>query len=629
MDPRFLDYYNRELRHLAEMCGEFAEDHPKIAGRLGLEGFIKEFQCPDPYVERLLEGFAYMAARVQLKVDADYPRFSQNLLEMVYPDYLAPIPSMGMVTFKPDLGQSTLKEGFTVPRNTALRSLLGRDVQTPCEYRTAHNVTLWPLEVTEARYYSSPAQLHALGLPESRSARAGLRLRLRTTGDVRVERLALENLAFYVRGGDDVAMRLYEQLSVNTAAALVRSPSDTEATWHTLPPRFIRPVGFADSEALLPINPRSFHGYRLLREYFAFPERFMMLELVGLQPIVRRCSGTEIDIVVLFDRAATVLETSVDTSRFALFCTPVINLFPKRVDRIHLSARTNEYHVVPDRSRPLDYEVYAVKSVLGYGSGIDPESEFLPFYACRDDDRYRDHKAFFSLHRTPRILSTRQRVRGHRSSYIGSEMFIALVDATEAPYRESHRQLGVTTLCTNRDLPLLMPVGIGRTDLTMDIGAPVESACFLAGPTEPRPSTAHREVAWKTISHLNLNYLSLVDQDSETGAAALRSIVELYAHAGVPRLRRHVEGIASVATRPIHRRLPIEGPISIGRGLEIELTLDERPFEGTGAFLLGAVLREFFTRYVSINSFVELVLTSATRGEIVRWPARIGQRPVL
>jgi type VI secretion system protein ImpG len=167
MDPRLLDYYDRELRHLAGMCGEFARAYPKIAGRLSLEGFIKEFQCPDPYVERLLEGFAYMAARVQLKVDAEYPRFTQALLDMVYPDYLAPVPSMGIVQFRPDLRQGSLNAGVEIGRGTALRSLLGKDDQTACEYSTAHAVTLWPLSTGAADYLPSPAALAAVGLASS------------------------------------------------------------------------------------------------------------------------------------------------------------------------------------------------------------------------------------------------------------------------------------------------------------------------------------------------------------------------------------------------------------------------------------------------------------------------------
>lgn len=653
MDPKFLDYYSRELRHLAEMCGEFAQEYPKIAGRLSLEGFIKEFQCPDPYVERLLEGFAYMAARVQLKVDAEYPRFSQALLDMVYPDYLAPVPSMGIVRFEPDMTQGSLNDGIPVKRGAVLRSKLGRDIQTPCEYRTAHDVTLWPIVVAEARYFSSAGAVAGLGLAASGRARAALRLRLKTVTGIPMQTLALDSLVVYLRGGDQVAMQLYEQLMANARAVVARAADKAEDWQHVLPAGAVGALGFNDTEALLPVSPRSFHGYRLLREYFAFPERFMFATVRGLAPAVKRCTTAELDIYVLFDRSLPQLEEAIEASRFQLFCTPAINLFPKRTDRIHLNDQTNEYHIVADRSRPLDFEIHSLTEVFGYGTGTDPEQEFLPFYACNDSARDRYHDAYYSVFREPRVLSSRQKLRGPRSSYVGSEAFVALVDAHEAPFASSLRQLGLVALCTNRDLPLLMPVGADRTDLSMEIGAPVESTRFLAGPTEPRPSIAHREIAWKLISHLSLNYLSLSDDPPskasgdrgrgepgsqhrpETaaalhqGAAALRELLDLYATGGDPTVRAHVEGLMSVRATPIERRLPVPGPVTIARGLEVKLTLDETPFTGTGPFLLGAVIEQFLARYVSLNAFTETVLLTPARGEVMRWPARIGQRQLL
>jgi type VI secretion system protein ImpG len=295
-----------------------------------------------------------------------------------------------------------------------------------------------------------------------------------------------------------------------------------------------------------------------------------------------------------------------------------------------LSEQTNEYHIVVDRSRPLDYEVHSLIEVEGFGMRSEPEQVFLPFYACNDADRDRFHDAYYTLHREPRMLSSRQRRVGTRSSYVGSEVWVGLVDAGAAPFRSQLRQLGVSVLCSNRDLPLQMPVGTGSTDLTLEIGAPVQSVRFLAGPTEPWPSSASRDVAWKLISHLSLNYLSLLDDQDGRGAAALRELLDLY----VPRKpgdgnlvpSTRIEALLSVASRPIHRRLPLPGPPAIGRGLEITVTVDETGFAGSGPFLLGQVLEQFFARYVSINAFTETVLRSVSRGEIKRWPARPGRR---
>ena len=622
MDPRLLRYYNRELQHLREMGGEFAKEFPKIASRLGLDGF----ECADPYVERLLEGFGFMAARVQLKVDAEFPRFTQHMLEMVYPHYLAPTPSMAVVQFQPDLGEGGLASGFVVPRGSILRSVLGKGERTPCEYRTAQDVTLWPLELAEAEYFTGAASLH---IPDLQGVKAGIRLRLRTTAGLTFDQLSLDSLTFSLRGPDELPMHLYEQILANPVAVAV-CPTGRPASWHEVIDRScIRRVGFGDHQALLPYGSRSFQGYRLLHEYFAHPERYMFVELTDIGSALRRCTEAQVDVIILLDCIDQVLGNTVDASNFALFSTPVINLFPKRADRIHLENRSTDYHVVPDRTRPMDFEVYEVTGVVGHGAGNDREQEFLPFYSSNDLTSHREEMAYYSMHRLPRVLSSQQRRHGPRSTYIGNEMFISLVDAHEAPYRTDLRQLAVTTLCTNRDLPLQMPLGRGRTDFTMESGAPVKSVRCLAGPTKPLPSPAAGETSWRLISHLALNYLSLMDSEEKQGAAALRDLLRLYGDTREAQIQKQIEGVKSIRATPVIRRLPTPGPITFGRGLEVTLTLDESAFEGTGVFLLGAVLEHFIAKYVSINSFTETVIKTANRGEIMRWPIRTGQRHTL
>ena len=284
----------------------------------------------------------------------------------------------------------------------------------------------------------------------------------------------------------------------------------------------------------------------------------------------------------------------------------------------------------------MDFEVYAVEKVVGHGASAVQEQEFPPFYASHDLMHDSARGAYYTLHRRPR-LSTRQldykRTRNRnydpRSRYTGSEVFIALVDAQEAPYHPDLRQLAITTLCTNRDLPLQMPVGQGETDFTLESGAPWKSIRCLAGPSPPRPSWAQRDVTWRLISHLSLNYLSLLDQDQEQGALALRDLLMLYSDIGNPSVTQQIDGVRKISAKPVTRRLPIPGPIVFGRGLEITLTCDESMFEGSGVFLLGAVLEQFFARYVSLNSFTETVVKTLDRDEIMRWPTRVGHRPIL
>lgn len=625
MDPRLLEYYNRELQHLREVGGEFAREFPKIAGRLGLEGF----ECADPYVERLLEGFSFLAARVQLKVDAEFPRFTQHLLEIVYPHYLVPTPSMLVARFQPDPTEGALEQGFVIPRGSELRSLLGKGDQTPCEYRTAHEVTLWPVELIEAQYFTGKEPVALLDLPNIARVRAGIRLRLRTTlPNLTFDKLALDRLTLYLHGSDELPVQLYEQLLGNAVMMMVR-PGQRPAPWYeVVASDRIQRQGFADEQALLPYGPASFQGYRLLQEYFAFPQRYRFVELQGLGPAVKRCTDLELEILILLNRTNPSLEGRVETEHFALFCAPAINLFPKRADRIHLGEQVAEHHLVPDRTRPMDFEVYQVNSVTGIGAEGE-EQEFLPFYATYDRLDPRGQQAFYTLQRSPRRLSSQQRRNGARSSYVGSEVFLSLVDAGEIPYRSDLKQLAVTTLCTNRDLPLHMPIGLSETDFSMTSGAPVHSVRCLAGPSAPRPSHAHGDTAWRLISHLSLNYLSLADSDARQGAVALRELLALYGDLAEAATRKQIDGVRSVRTTPITRRAPIPGPIAFARGLEVSVTLDEDAFEGTGIFLLGAVLEQFFAKYASINAFTETVVYSSERGEIMRWPARIGKRHTL
>ena len=628
MDPRLLRYYNRELQHVREMGGEFAREYPKIAGRLGLEGF----ECADPYVERLLEGFAFLAARVQLKLDAQYPVFTQHLLEMVYPHYLAPVPSMAVVQLQPDLKEAALVTGHTIARQTSLRSQTGRDDRTACEYRTAHDVTLWPLELTEAKYFETPAAVAAAGvpIPAGKVVRAGLRLKIKVTAGAPAHALALDELPIFIAGADELPKRLYEQLLGNAVGYVVRAPgADGNVVSETYAANAIRPKGFDDSEALIPYTARSFSGYRLLQEYFACPERFLFAVFTGLRSVLARSKGSEFEIDVLFDRSVARLHNAVDAGNFRLFCTPAINLFPRRADRIHLQSGKTEYHVLADRTRPMDFEIHSISNVEGFGDRQEPEMRFQPFYGCDERTWHSGTSAFYTVRREPRLLSSRQKLNGARSSYIGNEMFISLVDASDAPYSTALRQVGMQLLCTNRDLPLTMPVGKSHTDFTMETGAPVQAIRCVAGPTKPRAPTATGETAWRLLSHLQLNYSSLLGDGNEQGAAALREMLTLYCDEFDSSARRQIEGVKAVHSAPIVRRIPVPGPISFGRGLEITLTCDDGAFEGTGAFLLASVMQHFFARYVSVNSFTETVLRTLERNEVARWPAQLGTRQIL
>jgi type VI secretion system protein ImpG len=624
MDPRLLDYYNAELLHVRETAAEFAKEFPKIAGRLGLEGA----ECADPYVERLLEGFAFLAARVQLKIDSEFPTFTQHLMEMVFPDFLSPVPSMVMVRLEPDLSEAGLAQGIEVPRGSILRSrpasALG--TSTACEFRSAHAVKLWPIELVEAKYLSYPPELPR-ELNIGRKVQAAVRLRLRATAGLNFASIGLDRLPIHLCGDPGVAARLHEAM-LSSAAGVLVLPATPKARWfHFADGAEVRRAGYSDDEALLPPPARSFRGYRLLREYFAFPARYLFAEIGGLRKGLAKCKESELDILVLLGRADPALENVVDAGNFALHCTPAVNLFPKRADRIHLSHRVHEHHVVPDRTRPMDFEVYGVTDVAGFAASVDEEQRFQPLYAAVDRSS-GGGEGFYTVRRVPRMLSAKQRRVGSRTNYVGTEVFMSLVDPAAAPYAQELTQISVNTLCTNRDLPLVMPTG-GQSDFTLDAAAPVLAARCLGVPSRPIEPALDGSTAWRCISHLSLNYLSLTDVSEQEGAAALREMLRLYTRDSESVARRHLEGIRSVRVEPITRRMLARGPVTFGRGMEVRLACEERAFEGRGAFLLASVLEEFFARHVSLNSFTETVLDVPGRGEVMRWPARFGQRPVL
>jgi len=636
MDQRLIRHYNRELEFIREMGSEFASHFPKVAGRLGMEGL----ECADPYVERLLEGFAFLAARVHLKLEAEFPQFCQHLLEIVYPDYLAPLPSMAVVQLLAEQDDPGLAAGHRLERGSGMRSGLGKDMQTACEFRTAHDVLLLPLQVVNAEYIGTRARLAKLGIQPGREVMAGLRITVETTAEVDVSDLQMDRLPLFVSGTGTTPQAIYEHLVAAACDFVVITGEKAGRKVHPHGVQHLHTPGFEPGEALLNYRNPSFDGYRLLREYFAFPERYRFIDFSGLRNVLSEASGQRFELVILLSGRNNELEGSVDADNFLPFCTPVINLFPKRTDRLRLNDRDHEFHIVPDRSRPLDFEVHQVLDVVGYGESSTDETRFLPFYALRDRHHADGEQAFYTIQRRPRLLSSKQKLKGARSRYLGQEVFISLVDGDETVRDTTLGQLGLKTMCTNRDLPLHMPLGQKGGDFSLELNAPVREVRVVAGPTRPaslglvgetrNQSTASTsgELAWRLINHLSLNYLSLIEESQDEGAAALRQMLELYS-SGHRVAERQINGVLSVRARAVTRRLEMPGPISFGRGLEIVVTLDETAFEAGGMVLFGKVLSEFFRKYVSVNNVTETVVRTDTDVEVARWPVKMGRRPEL
>lgn len=624
MDPRLISHYKQELEHLKEMGREFGLQFPKIAGRLN----INDQDVKDPYVERLLEGFAFLAARIQLKLDAEFPQFAQRLVEILYPNFLSPIPAMLIAQLTPKQGDAALVDGVAIKRGTALLMPPAGAGATECRFRTAHDLSLWPLEIAGAEYFSHASNLPLERKPEWKRFGAGVRISLKTTAELDFSKIALQDLRLHCSGSDEIAYRLHELICGNALGIFVSTRTASGVQHQTLEADAIVPVGFEEEHALLPVTLRGFEGYRLLQEFFAFPQRFMFFDLCGVGELLRQLGGQEADIVILFSRGDPALLRLVDNTAFSLNCVPAINLFEHRCDRIHIERETQELHVVPDRVRPMDFEVHGITTVKGYGVGLDSERQFVPLYsAFHSEDQQQ--QAYFAAKREPRIQSSTQRRDGLRSSYIGTEVFISLVDPREAPFADDLQQVAVTALCSNRDLPILVPKSGTGNDLTLLQSAPVESVRISKGPSRPASANGQGRAAWSLINQLTLNHVALVDTDQQQGATALRQMLRLYASEGDATHQRLIDGLRSIVQKQTVRRLPMPGPIAFGRGVELELTVDEMAFQGSSAFLLGCVLERFFARHVSLNSFTETRVQSLTRGTIMSGRPRCGARLVL
>ncbi|WP_343115929.1 type VI secretion system baseplate subunit TssF [Ostreiculturibacter nitratireducens] len=620
MDTRILKHYEAELAFLRDMGAEFAQAYPKIAARLGMD----EFEVVDPYVERLLEGVAFLSARVQLELELQYPALTSHLLEIVYPHYLAPTPSMMVAALEPDLQNAALNDGYVLPRHSTLRSVLGEDDKTACVFRTASDVTLWPVTISEAEYIDSRGEVLAAGVSRGNEARAAIRLRLCRSGGLPISELTLDSLVLFLGGQEGKNWKLLELLSTQVTGLAGRS-TNRRADWTTeLPNGRVRPRGFEPEEALLPAPRRSFDGYRLLQEYFAMPERFHFVELQDLSMALARAEGADVDLYILLREGDPGIAASVTPDAFILNAVPAINLFHRRCDRIHVTSSDIEQHVVADRTAPLDFEIYALESVTGVSAGGEDDVTFRPFYSADDLTAAGEtHAAYYTQHRKMRERSEKERLKGVRTSYLGSELYLALVDPKQAPYSAALDQLAITAMVTNRDLPLLLPNG-ARDIFHLPDGGPVSHVSTPVSPTRPRSILGQGDTAWRLISHLSLNYLSIAETGQGDSAAALRELVGIYVPSGNRVLEKQLEGLVSVSTRPIVRRMADEVLSTAVRGLEITILFDESFFEGTSVYLLGAVLERFFRKYVSINSFTETVLVTQQRGEIARWRPEAG-----
>ncbi len=604
MSDQLLPLYDQELAYLRTLAGEFADAHPKIAGRLRLSPDAVD----DPHVARLIEGFALIAARIRQKLDDDFPEITDSLLTALYPHMLAPFPSASIARFSPleDLGGS-----YRIPRNTPLEmEPIGGEA---CRYRTTQDVELWPLAVRAAELGGRP--LVAPTGPSSQHAISSLRLVLEclSPGHSFTE-LGIDRLRFYLHGLPQHAAGLYELLCNNLiGVALADHPEDQNAIF--LSPHAVTPLGFSPEEALLPYSARSLPGYRLLDEYFAYPQKFMFIELAGLSAKTLRAAGRRMEVFFYFDHAVPGLNRQVTAESFALGCTPIVNLFSQRAEPIALTHERAEYLVVPDSRRHATREVFSVDRVTLNEAGRATRT-MLPFFAS--------HHAAVPSSQTL-FWTTQRRRMGERDE--STDLTLALVDTELGAASPTDGIVAVETTCLNRDLPRQIPYGGNRPVVSLvDGAAEVTGVRCMAPPTATLRPAGGRRAGWRLMSQLSLNHLSLTD--GAEGADALREILRLHDLRDVPETRAAIESIRAVACTRGTARLPGNGAIC--RGVDVAIELDARRLEGTGAFLFASVVDRFLGLYASMNSFTRLTVRLHGREQpLCVFPPRAGDRPLL
>ena len=610
MRDDLLLYYERELDYLRKSAAQFAEKHPKVASRLVLE----PTKCEDPHVERLLEAFAFLTARVHLKREDEFPEITEALLTVVYPQLVRPIPSMSVVEFQLDPEKGKLTSGMKIERNSPLFSKPIGGV--PCTFRTCYETTLWPLTVAAAEL-SAPSRLKPP--VKTNDSSWAVRLELRCARDITFPVLKPDKLRFYLDGESGLVNILYELLFSRLNRIMIRDlTAGSRLAPITLPASALNAVGFGPEDGMVPYPSSSFAGHRLLMEYFAFPEKFFFIDIAGLEAVAEAGFKDAIEIIFLIsevegDGRVQRLELELSKKTFRLGCSPVVNLFPQVAEPIQLNQRKYEYAVTPDVRRPYSMEVYSIDEVGAINSSNQKIMTYEPFYSLRHSARKEDRPCFWLARRRP---ST-------RPNDDGTEVSLSLVDLSTATVNPEATVLSVRTTCTNRDLPSRLPFGNQDSDFEMEGAAAMRRIVALRKPTQPVRPALGKSVLWRLVSHLSLNYLSLVEE----GKGALQEILRLYDVGRTAYSQNVIQSILHIRSKPHFTRLISEQGVSFARGIRIEMEIDEDQFTGGGAFLFASVLDRFFGLSASLNSFTQLSVTTPQRKEgLHEWQPRSGRK---
>jgi len=609
-------WYQKELDYFRQSAGDFAERFPKIANRLSLSG--KDIR--DPHVERLIQAFAYLNARTRHKLDDSFPELADAMLGILYPHMLAPVPSVSIIRFGLNRAQKDQIKGFPVAAGTGLEteSVNGHN----CQFKTCYPVRLLPLSTEAIRLLPQP--FSGPSSPNRSAAEATLRFEFRTLDPkIKLADYNLDHLRFYINIPNfEKSARLLE-LVLTQALEVVISGEDPDVAADVLPADCVQPVGYRREEALLPDNPRTFPGYRLLTEYFVLPQKFLFFDITGLTPQTLSKLGNRLEINVLLKDYPTELENVVSADSIHTGCTPAINLFDCTADAVPLKYRTTEYRIIPDARAEDAMEIFAVNQIKveSDGGAVRP---FHRFYSV-DHAKASGDIGYWHAVRRP----------GPVEGDVGSldrptETYVSLVDPEFSPQRPANGMLYANLTCFNRDLPERLSRQRTSSQIRMDIvggSGPVSEIECLVAPTATLRRHLGRRNLWPLISQLSLNHLSLMD--SKDAIDAIRELLVLNDVRDSVETRNLIAGLDSLQSGPMVQR--VNG--AFARGTQINLVLDDPNFAGDSAFLFASMLNQFFGMYTSINSFTKLTATTKLRQSRKQdnwtWPAQAGDKALI
>ncbi|WEF34641.1 type VI secretion system baseplate subunit TssF [Pseudoduganella chitinolytica] len=612
---QLLPYYERELGFLRRYSREFSERYPKIAGRLLIGGEV----CEDPHIERMIESFALLNSRIAKRLDDDYPEFTEALFEVLYPHYLRPFPSCSIARMDFAGAAAQLTAATEIPRGTQLTTRPVRGAV--CTFRTAYPVTIAPLELTRATFAAIIDAPEAVRTPPSATSSISLTIES-TSPQVALAQLGLAKLRVFIDGEPSFCAALRDALFMRGVCAYAEA--DDSGRWVALPKIPVLPAGFDEDEALIDFSARSHTAYRLLTEYFSFPEKFNFFDidlraLAAVLPSGARSitlhlalSGMRTD-----SNTARILGT-LSTNNVLLGCTPVVNLFHQRGEPIRLTHATASYPVLADARRAFAFEVQSIDSVKLVRQTPQGESiqDFRPFYSLKHGQTPERNGHYWIVRRDDMVAEKSP----------GYETQLSLVDIDFDPAEVETDTLSIELTCTNRDLPAMLSYGLRGGDLFIEGGSSVRSISFLRKPTPSYRFERGRGAHWRLISHLSLNHLSLTDG----GIDAFREMLTLYDLPRSPASQRQIGGIISVTHKAATAWLPGNPFACLVRGIEVRLTIDEEAFVGSGIHAFAHIVERFLGLYVHANSFTQLVMVSNKNGEeLLRCTPRSGDLSLL